>query len=276
MTARRLIPFEMFTLATRGYAPFVLNLEASLARVGLADRLVVYALDDHVHAELLASGLRSRRVGPDSHPEWSDYGTAGFARTMAFKYTVAGEIIASGRCAWYVDADIVFLKDPTQHLEELVAGAAPDLIVQYEDPPGRLNAGFWLALPTPRTAEFLAAIPPRLDTVDFTCDQKVMNELLSAGGVLTVEKLDAERFACGNQFLEGRVVEEGGLHVNRRVRPFPRDEAFIMHFNFTIGLKQKLRAMQEHGAIMHPSLEALARERGGSAFTQLVRRIFAR
>lgn len=44
-----------------------------------------------------------------------------------------------------------------------------------------------------------------------------------------------------------------------------------MHFNFTIGLKQKLRAMQEHDAVMHPSLEALARKRGGSTLRQLVR-----
>lgn len=273
MTARRFVPFELFTLATRGYAPFVLNLEASLARIGLAGKLVVYALDDHVHAELLAAGLRSRRVGPDGHPEWSDYGTAGFARTMAFKYTVASEIIASGRSAWYVDSDIIFLKDPTRYLEERVAAAAPDLIMQYEDPPGRLNAGFWVALPTPRTAEFLAAVPPRLDTADFTCDQKVVNELLSAGDLLAVEELDPERFACGNQFIEGRTVEEGGMHVSRRDRPFPRDEAFILHFNFTIGLKQKLRAMQDHAAVMHPSLEALVRKRGGSALRQLVRRL---
>ena len=66
------------------------------------------------------------------------------------------------------------------------------------------------------------------------------------------------------------------MHVSRRDRPFPRDEAFILHFNFTIGLKQKLRAMQDHDAVMHPSLEALARKRGGSTFRQLVRRLSLR
>lgn len=276
MMGSSLPPFEVFTLATRGYAPFVLNLEASLGRIGRGGELVAYALDDEVHAELQAAGMRSRRVGPDDHPAWSDYGTIGFARTMAFKYTIASQIVASGRAAWYVDGDVVFLKDPLPQLIDIVHGESPDLVMQYEDPPGLLNAGFWLALPTAPTAEFLTSVPPRLLTEEFTCDQKLVNEILTAEGPLEVVRLDPERFACGNQFLEGPLVEEGGVHVDRRLRPFPREEAFVLHFNFTIGLKQKLAAMERHDAIVHPALESLASERRRSIFGRVARRVLNR
>lgn len=87
----------IFTIATDGYAPFVLNLHASMQRVGLGEALQVYCLDDAVYGELRKAGLSVHRPAGERPPAWSDYGTRAFARTVRYKYLLALDVMAGGR-----------------------------------------------------------------------------------------------------------------------------------------------------------------------------------
>jgi hypothetical protein len=248
----------IFTIATDGYAPFVLNLHASMQRVGLGEALQVYCLDDAVYGELHEAGLSVHRAVGERAPEWSDYGTRGFATTMRYKYLVALDLMAGGRDVLYVDSDIVFLKDPLSYLARVAGDGDAHLVLQYEFPNDAFNAGFWWARATPSVRALFDTLASALDTPDFTCDQIVLNRLLREQSVVQYKALDAELFAAGNQFLEGVTIADGGLHVDRSHTRFPLESAYMLHFNFLIGKRQKVAAMLRMGVAFHASMKRLA------------------
>src|SRR5262245_31675116 len=109
---------QLFTIATRGYAPFAANLHASLDRLGLGSALAAYAADDRLVDDLAALAIDARPLpNAQNLPNWSNHMAAGFAEITACKYVVARNIMAEGRSAAFVDGDIVFLRDPRAHLE---------------------------------------------------------------------------------------------------------------------------------------------------------------
>ncbi len=244
----------MFTIATSGYLPFVLNLHASLARLGLGESLLVYALDDESHAELNAAGVRSHRFGLADYRATSPFRSEDFARIMACKYGAALEILAANRNALYVDSDIVFLRDPTDELHRRLAGSDADLLMQFETPKNVFNAGFWLARPRPGVVTLFERLGEACRSGGD--DQDLLNQWQSEGPGVSIEPLDAELFACGNQFLGGLPVEQGGFSIDRSKRPFPYREAYLLHFNYLIGEETKVRAMAQHGGIFHSLLAA--------------------
>ena len=247
----------LFTIATEGYLPFVLNLHASLERLGLDKSLVVYCLDDRSHTVLSEARVPSIRYRLAETHKGNSYGTADFSRTMAYKYAVGLDLLKTGKNALYADGDIVFLRDPFGYLQEVLGDADADLVMQVEAPSGVFNAGFWLARAVPSVMGLFAHLQDRLAQADdYVSDQKTMNAWVRERGEPRIRGLDAELFACGNQFLEGVTIDRGGYHIDRSSRPFPRDEAYLLHFNFLINERQKIAAMARHQAIFHPMLAA--------------------
>jgi hypothetical protein len=95
---------------------------------------------------------------------------------------------------------------------------------------------------------------------EYVDDQETLNAILKRSSVFAVESLDAELFACGNQFLAGPTVSRGGYHIDRRLHPFPMESAYLLHFNYVMGKREKAAAMVRHGVAFHPRIASVARE----------------
>jgi Nucleotide-diphospho-sugar transferase len=241
----------MYTLATAGYVPFVLNLHESMKRVGMAEHLVVYTPSEAVQQELQVYGLRCPRFGKEELPEWGDWFTPEFARIVALKFAIASEILASGRNALYVDADIVFLRNPASYLQEVISRSAALMIMQYEAPKNLYNTGFWFARPHPMIIRLFG------DTCWYLmheglCDQMRFNGLVLGNGNIEVEGLDPELFACGNQFLGN--LSNAPETIDRSTRPFDFRSAYMLHFNYLVGKRAKINAMREHNSLFYSGL----------------------
>ena len=243
----------MFTIATAGYVPFVLNLHASLQRIGLGNQLVVYTPDRAVKRELSARGVHSLRFGGQRYPRWSDYAGPGFTEIVAYKYAVASEILNTGRNVLFVDGDIVFLRNPAQHLKDTIERTSADLIMQFESPKAVYNTGFWFAKPEPLVLELFRDIKHAL-LVDqtFNCDQQCFNEIIRHRDKIRIQALDVELFACGNQFLEIDLAPS--VRIDRSSNPFPIGSAYLLHFNYLFGKEQKVTAIKKHDALFYPGL----------------------
>ncbi|MBK9239152.1 MAG: hypothetical protein IPL75_02565 [Acidobacteria bacterium] len=243
---------EMFTLATSGYVPFVLNLHESLKRVGLGDHLVAYTLDDESDRALTVAGLTCRRFAGGVERAWSNWRTTGFQKIMEAKYSVALNLLRAGRHVLHVDSDIVFLKNPMSYLQDVMARSSAHLVLQSESPQNSYNAGFWFASPAPQVIEVFSDIQSTLRREEhWTCDQRLLNERVRQSNVLKTHALDPALFACGNQFLE----EKRKRHFDPAGPPFDTEAAYLLHFNFIIGMETKVLAMKKHGALMFPGLE---------------------
>jgi hypothetical protein len=258
MREQRLENTVMFTIATGGYIPFVLNLHASLKRVGMQDQLVAYSLDNTAHAELSAAGVRSSRYTADNVQLWSDCLTPQFERTMSFKYEVALDILKAGKNALYTDSDIVFLRNPIDYLRTVIAQSGADLVMQHELPKNAYNAGFWFARSTPSVIELFSDVRSALQASPPPGDQIVLNERLPLMRGIKTSALDADLFACGNRFLVSR--ERRASYADCSGRPFDADSAYMLHFNFLVGKEAKVLAMIRHNAVFHPSVAEYGRQ----------------
>lgn len=241
----------MYTLATAGYVPFVLNLHESMRRVGMAECLVTFTPNEAVQRELSACGLRIFSLGREELPDWGDWFTPEFARIVSLKFAVASEILMSGRNAFFIDADIVFLRNPADYLQEIVSRSSAQMIMQYEAPKNVYNAGFWFARPHPAVIQLFQDI--RKNLIDKTySDQACLNELARENIQIEIEALDPELFACGNQFLGG--LSDAPETIDRSIQPFDFASAYLLHFNYVVGKRAKVSAMKEHNSLFYPGL----------------------
>jgi hypothetical protein len=243
----------MYTLATAGYVPFVLNLYESMKRVGMAEYLVVYTPSEAVQRELSAYGLRCQSLGKEELPDWGDYWTDAFAQIVALKYSIALEILKSGNNALFVDGDIVFLRNPADYLQEVISQSEAQMIMQYESPKNVYNTGFWFARPHTAVIQFFQDIRKSL-LVDntFLCDQTCFNELMRHSNKIEIEALHAELFACGNQFLGS--LSDAPETIDRSTRPFDFASAYLLHFNYLTGKRRKVNAIKECNSLFYPGL----------------------
>jgi hypothetical protein len=247
----------MFTIATAGYVPFVLNLHASLTRLHLGDHFTAYALDDRAHRRLSNAGVRSIRYGEDTGHDEHEWRTVGFIKTMSYKYAVALEILEAGQSAVYLDCDIVVLRDPIDYLRTAMASAGADLALQYQSPKNTYCAGFWCATPSPAVKALMAVLVSTLRVSERVSDEETLNGLLRKGPGVVPLALDPDLFACGNRFLVSdeqrrRYPDSGGAL-------FDRAAAYILHFTHVIGIEAKVRAMVAQHSVFHPSLARHAR-----------------
>lgn len=191
-----------FTIATEGFVPFVMNLHASLKPIGIDNQLVVYSLDDRAQAKLSGKGINcSRYAGADVEQPWSNFRAAGYTRIVSFKWAIALEILKSGKNAFFVDGDIVFLRNPAGYLRRVIADTGAHLVIQSESPKNVYCAGFWFATPTRPVIELFSTVWSALQSMDYTGDQNLLNDCLPQARGLSTYGLDPDLFACGNRFL---------------------------------------------------------------------------
>ena len=102
----------------------------------------------------------------------------------------------------FVDGDIVLLRSPAKHLRDATQETSAHLIMQFASPKNVNNTGFWFARSEPLVLEIFKDMQNCL-IVDktLTGDQKRFNEIIRHRDKIKIYALDAELFACGNQFL---------------------------------------------------------------------------
>jgi hypothetical protein len=243
----------MFTVATAGYVPFVLNLHSSLRRIGLGNHLVVYTPDRRVTRKLSAMGVHSVCFGPQRYQQWSDFNTREFAKIVAYKWAVASEILNTGSNVLFIDGDIVFLRNPAKYLRDVMEKTSPHIIMQWEAPKNVYNVGFWFARPEASVLALFRDIQDCLRVEQtLTDDQNRFNEIIRHRNNLKIHALDPELFACGNQFLE--LPMDSRNRVDRSSNPYPIDSAYLLHFNYVVGKERKVAAINKCNAVFYPGL----------------------
>ena len=223
-----------FTFTTRGYAPFVLNLHASIKRFdpGLADRLIVFCADDDTVTRLTAADVFALAVEPVGLPESVDIGRPGFGRVMSYKWRLARSLLRQAEHVWWCDSDIVVRGPLSERVPALVAGSDADLLMQHERL-GVPNTGFWIARRSMPVDEMLADMAEHTARADIE-DQDSFNERHARAGRLSIAALDPDEFMCGNRF----------FYRGIRTRP----AGLVLHFNYSVGRDVKRELMMEHGA----------------------------
>ena len=190
------------TLTNAGYLPYTRNFRASLARVGLADELVVFCTDDESLAALRAEGVNACRVNqPGVGSEFQRFREGSFREATLAKLRVVHELLELGFDVLFSDADIVFLDNPIDVLQR--AAARVSLVIQNDDSyqnvetdPMRvpLCMGFFMVRPTPRT---LRVFDPTRVPADCPCDQSYMNSVKSEVGRIRLLDRDLFPMAAG-------------------------------------------------------------------------------
>jgi Nucleotide-diphospho-sugar transferase len=235
--AERLIDggIAFFTFTTRGFAPFVLNLHASIKRFdpGLADRLIVFCADDDTVTRLTAADVFALAVEPVGLPESVDFDRPGFGRVVSCKWALARSLLRQAEHVWWCDSDIVVRGPLSERVPALVAGSDADLLMQYEWPKDVLNTGFWIARRSMAVDEMLADMAEQTARADVE-DQTYFNERHARAGRLSIAALDPDEFMCGNRF----------FYRGIRTRP----AGLVLHFNYSVGGDVKRELMMEHGA----------------------------
>jgi hypothetical protein len=224
-----------FTFATRGFAPFVRNLHASIEQFDpcLADRLIVFCADDDTAADLRPWGVTAVTVDSVGLPEFAEFAGAGFGRVVSYKFALARELLRVADHAWWIDGDIVVQGALGERIRALIADSDADLLMQHELPKDVLNTGFWIARRSPAVERMLADMTAQTAQADVE-DQAYFNERHAAAGELSIQTFDPDEFMCGNRFL---------------YQPSPgRSRALILHFNYSAGKDAKRALMMEHGA----------------------------
>ncbi|HVW19137.1 MAG TPA: putative nucleotide-diphospho-sugar transferase [Solirubrobacteraceae bacterium] len=224
-----------FTFATRGFAPFVLNLHASLRRhdPALADKLIAFCADRRTAAELAAEGVCTVACDSDDLPEFAEFEGPGFGRVVSCKFALARRLLRSADYVWWCDGDVVARDALGDRILDLVAGSDADLLMQCESPGDRLNTGFWIARRSPAVDDMLADMAEQTARADVD-DQAYFNERHARAGDVTIAALDPDEFACGNRF------------YHRHLRGAPRGR--VLHFNYAVGRGNKQELMRQHGA----------------------------
>lgn len=226
------------TLTNSGYLPYTRNLVRSLERLDLADKLIVFCLDDESARTLASEGARVHRLPTsDTVSELQRYKQGRFRDVVRYKFTILQELLGRGFSVLFTDGDVVFLRDPVAQLVREFEGV--DVLIQNDDPadssntlPRRINlcTGFFLVRPTRRTRRLFQ--PSRL-TSDHVCDQRYFNSVKKQAGEIRV--LDRDGFPNGSWFLH-RPGEPSATSF---------DQANIVHFNW-LGAEDKIAAMKQH------------------------------
>lgn len=222
-----------FTFTTRGFAPFVRNLHASLERFdpALANRLIVFCADAETAEDLATHSMHTVTCDPAGLPEFAEFAAAGFARVVSYKFSLARRLLRTAEYAWWIDGDIVVQGPLSERIPSLVAESDADLLMQHELPKGALNTGFWIARRSPAVDSMLADMAEQTVAAEVE-DQGYFNERHAHAGVLSIATLDPDEFVCGNRFL-----------YRRRSTP---PDGLLLHFNYVSGRASKQLLMLEH------------------------------
>ena len=131
--------------------------------------------------------------------------------------------------AFYVDADVVFLQDPTPYLKKY---SGYDLATSQQKR-HRHCAGMYLAAPTPKTVELFRKLIEKQKRPGDR-DQNIFNNIIKTIKNLSIANLDPERFYDGLRYFGHAItyIKYCCSFVNGSCCP-PRSKVLALHDNFS-------------------------------------------
>eukprot|EP00897_Mesotaenium_endlicherianum_P000853 jgi/Mesen1/10769/ME000091S10317 len=250
---------------TNGYADMLMNFVCNLRKLGLADNLLIAALDEDlyrfaftqglaVYYENIADGLKSI----DSQD--CAYGTQCFRQFTKLKSRAVLRVLKAGFSVLWTDVDIVWYKDPLPDLMSFGPGTFP---IQSNEPnetlPGtgirRINSGFYFARADDATIEAFEAITDHAAHTKLSEQPSFYDVLCGEKGELLVKEPGKEECVWTNGlrtvFLDRARYPNGAVHKfwdqEDVTRACKRKGCAILHNNWISGKDNKMARMTKNG-----------------------------
>ena len=221
-------PLRVVTLVavTAGYAEMLMNFVCNLRELGLADNLLVAALDEDLYRFAFTQGLPvyyedTSDIGKDVDTAACHFGTPCFRQFTKFKSRAVLHVLKAGYSVLWTDVDIVWFGDP---LPALVAVGPGTLPIQSNEPNAtlagtgirRINSGFYFARSDEKTIAAFGAIVAHAATTTLSEQPSFYDVLCGERGQLVANKSNSIEAVRGRE----ECVWTNGL----RTVFLPRDE----------------------------------------------------
>lgn len=250
---------DYVTFTNAGSLELCRNFLVSAINVGIDENnLIVYCLDKKTYDVLDSEfNCQLNMFGDEIEEEYSSYGTDEFKIIMMKKLKIILEELKTKKSFIYSDSDIVFLKNPTDTIKEIVNIISEDTnlnaifatdAIPPQDELKTICAGFVYIRNIEGTQELFEKAwevcdqhmkdPSRHETDPYGdyCDQQVIRSLLSVGAVpnFIYSTFHMELVKNGNQFFPDPGPGRSG-------------NEFVVHANFRPGVERKIKDMKEQG-----------------------------
>lgn len=248
---------RFMTITNSGYIDFAINLMVNFQEPHLAKQsLVVECLDTASFDYLSVYSFPNVRVihptKESVNPGFHEYDTQTFKDICSRKLELIRYHLETVRTLWYIDSDIVFLRDPLPFIRDDV-----DILFQSDGVPLRQAygtnqcAGNMLIRHTEQSLNFIdRVIKLQLDNPQ-TVDQKVLSAHLESVTtdirqypLARLDILPPTRFPSGWYAFK----YEGKTRKHRREHEAVVRDAVAIHANFLVGRVPKIEALRKVGA----------------------------
>jgi hypothetical protein len=223
------------------------NLLATVKKLNLEDIFVVFVLDQDAlqcatnenNKSSSQFSIRKDLITKDLQRS-ADFGTKGFRDIVAKKFLAISKILEENYITFYVDSDIVFLKNP---IEDYFKLPPKELYIQSDKTDfnlsgfGHFCTGVIVVLPTKKMIDIFKkaqyeCINKKVGTMD---DQGVMNEYINNNIIDNNEvgTLDPYDYPNGARYFD----ESNRKKINNPV---------LIHNNYIVGTEAKIKRFKEH------------------------------
>jgi hypothetical protein len=210
------------------------NFLESVRRLGLIDLVTVFVLDTQakICAEKEDVDVRTDLLEDTVYAAEADFQTAEFARIVAAKVQAIEIMLREGFFVFYMDTDIVLLRDPIEDYFKLppkriyMQSDRPD----FELSPSYYCSGVIFMAPSSETADIMERsyhLILKMKAISLH-DQEVLNNILTDVGTLS-----PGGYPNGNRFFEKRSD--------------CWENPVLVHNNYIIGLAAKIQRFKDHG-----------------------------
>eukprot|EP00270_Netrium_digitus_P010637 TRINITY_DN3309_c0_g1_i1.p1 TRINITY_DN3309_c0_g1~~TRINITY_DN3309_c0_g1_i1.p1 ORF type:complete len:825 (-),score=207.10 TRINITY_DN3309_c0_g1_i1:167-2641(-) len=276
---------------TYGYAEMLMNFVCRLRSLGLADNLLVAALDEDLYKFSFQQGL------PVYHEHASSssllrklnsatecaFGSQCFRQFTKLKSRAVLRVLKAGFSVLWTDVDIVWYRDPLPHLLSFGPGTFP---IQSNEPNAsvagtgirRINSGFYFARASRQTVEAFEAITAHASLTKLSEQPSFYDVLCGVKGELLVPSKEECLWTNGLRtvFLDRASYPNGAVHSFWNepdvTEACKQKGCVILHNNWISGKDAKKERMVKNGywhydtqrrmcvSHWHPRLRALPTE----------------
>ncbi|ORZ02408.1 nucleotide-diphospho-sugar transferase-domain-containing protein [Syncephalastrum racemosum] len=235
-------------VANSGMAEYTLNWIESLKRTNLADKYLVFAIDQALVDEMTAHGYASHVVliPEDWFHQKLD---SGFAKWLDKSYTpithakslVVERLLYDDITVWFSDVDIVFNSAQmyTYLVEKLNSRrSTTETLFTQETEQKIINSGFYIMRPTNTNKRILSDSIVIQDNEPQVTQQRAINRVL--------DEMDLSYHTSPIALLDLAMFPHGRLYFERNIPMKYGMQPMIIHANYRVG-KEKKKALQGAG-----------------------------
>ena len=224
------LDFPIITITSKWYSEYTLNMLASIKKVGLADNVTTFCLDQDSFKEISSNGFLAKSIDTSYEitKKPTHYGTKELNRFMFYKMQIIRNELIKNKFILYTDGDVVFKKniidliDRKRNFEIL---AIKDFDVSN---PNKVSicAGFMMVKSNLKTRRLFN--PNTIAKNNFNIqDQEIIN---------------SKKRWINYEFLDEKLYSNGSYFTNNSKKIDP----VVVHFNYIVG-EDKKDVMNSYG-----------------------------